>query len=206
MLVEHDPEIEKSTGLQVEDALLKPTPEGFAQLLVTNPSGYSQSAVRGIVLGEAVEATVIQPEETHLSAQAYAVTVEGSHGTVAREDCAEGTSALKERRQKLLNLLGEHDLPAPEKTALQKSLTDHCQAFCIEDGERGETDLIPMKIDTGDSHPVKQPVWRMPLEVRQEVARQLGTMQSSGVIQASKSPWASPVVLVRKRDGSITES
>ena len=121
VLVEYDPEIKKSTGLQVEDALLKPTPEGFAQLLVTNPSGYTQSAVRGIVLGEALEATVIQPEETHLSTQAYTVTVEGSHGTVAREDCAEGTSALKERRQKLLNLLGEPDIPAPEKRQPSRS-------------------------------------------------------------------------------------
>ena len=42
----------------------------------------------------------------------------------------------------------------------------------------------------------------MPFAVRQEVATQLKKMQKNGVIQPSKSPWASPVVLVRKRDGS----
>ena len=43
----------------------------------------------------------------------------------------------------------------------------------------------------------------MPFAVRLEVARQLDEMQSRGVIQPSSSPWASPVVLVRKKDGSL---
>ena len=43
---------------------------------------------------------------------------------------------------------------------------------------------------------------RMPFVVRQEVARQLKNMQEEGVISPSSSSWASPVVLVRKKDGS----
>ena len=42
----------------------------------------------------------------------------------------------------------------------------------------------------------------MPFAVQQEVARQLSDMQKNGVISLSKSPWAGPVVLVRKRDGT----
>jgi len=42
----------------------------------------------------------------------------------------------------------------------------------------------------------------MPFTVRQEVARQLKRMQETDVIQPSNSPWASPVVLVRKKDGT----
>ena len=59
-----------------------------------------------------------------------------------------------------------------------------------------------MVIDTGDARPLKQAPRRMPYSVRQEVARQLKEMQHGGVIEPSKSAWASPVVLVRKRDGS----
>ena len=38
--------------------------------------------------------------------------------------------------------------------------------------------------------------------MRQEISRQLRDMQKAGVIQPSRSPWASPVVLVHKRDGT----
>ena len=35
------------------------------------------------------------------------------------------------------------------------------------------------------------------------MARQLRNMQRQGVIQQSTSPWASPIVLVRKKDGDL---
>lgn len=47
----------------------------------------------------------------------------------------------------------------------------------LEEGERGETDLLQMQIDTGDSRPRSQPVRRMPFAARQEVARQLRKME-----------------------------
>ena len=72
----------------------------------------------------------------------------------------------------------------------------------LEEGERGETDLITMGIDTGDAPPCKQAPRRMPFVVRQEVARQLKNMQQHGVIQPSCSPWSSPIVMVKNKDGS----
>ena len=60
-----------------------------------------------------------------------------------------------------------------------------------------------MSINTGDAAPRKQPLRRTPFAARREVADQLRKMQSQGVIRPSSSPWASPVVLVRKKDGSL---
>ena len=59
ILLENDPKVEEITGVQVDDALLMPTKQGFAQLLVSNRSGFTQSIEEGVILGEAVEATVI---------------------------------------------------------------------------------------------------------------------------------------------------
>ena len=78
----------------------------------------------------------------------------------------------------------------------------HHQAFCLEPCEREGTDLVQMEINTLDAAPRRQPVRRMPYSVRQEVAKQLQDMQAAGVITQSCSPWASPVLLVRKKDGS----
>ena len=74
-------------------------------------------------------------------------------------------------------------------------------AFVLEDGERGETDLTHFNIDTGEAQPMKQPARRIPFAVREEVNRQIETMEATGVVHPSTSAWASPIVLVRKKDG-----
>ena len=78
--------------------------------------------------------------------------------------------------------------------------------FSLEEDERGETDLIEFEIDFSDEAPRKHSVRRTPFAARQEIANQLERMQRSGVITPSKSPWSSdssPIVLVRKRDGTL---
>ena len=106
--------------------------------------------------------------------------------------------ALKLR---LETVLEEPDLPPAEKMALLDFLTDHHYAFCLE-GERGKTDIIRMEIYTGNARPRRQPARRMPPLVQREVSQQLAEMQRDGVIEPSSSPWASPIVLVKKRDGT----
>ena len=75
--------------------------------------------------------------------------------------------------------------------------------FSLNNGERGETDLVEMDINTGEVAPTRQAARRLPFAVRQEVAQQLKEMQDSNVIQPSNSPWASPIVLVRKKDDTL---
>ena len=63
--------------------------------------------------------------------------------------------------------------------------------------------LTEMSIEMGDATPKRQSVRRVPFALRQEVAKQLAKMQKEGVIQPSSSPWASAIVLVRKKDGGL---
>ena len=104
------------------------------------------------------------------------------------------------RQDRLLEIVGKPELlDESQAKAFAMFLSEHHDVFCLADGERGETDLVEMDIDTGGAVPKRIPARRMPLAVRREVARQLDVMQSSGVIQPSSSPWSSPVV---KKDGS----
>ena len=64
------------------------------------------------------------------------------------------------------------------------------------------TNLIQLEIDTGEVPPIKQSFRRMLYAAREEVAHQLNKTRKLNVVQPSKSPWASPVVLVMKKDGS----
>lgn len=94
------------------------------------------------------------------------------------------------------------DLPSSQKEEFIEFLANHHRVFSLEDGEVGETSLVQCEVDTGDAIPKKQRPYRTPFAVRGEVAQLLKKMEAAGVIEPSNSPWASPIVLVRKRDGS----
>ena len=51
--------------------------------------------------------------------------------------------------------------------------------------------------------PLRQPYRRQNPAVRWEEMAQVQQMLASNVIRPSNSPWASPVVMVRKKDGSL---
>ena len=183
---------EQTWGVYLEDSLLEPGTDGYLQVPVVNRSGFTQEIDAGESLGGVMGASVITAGESPSVASVLRATV----------DSGEASTREKLRQEKLKEAVGDLNLPIEEELAFQTFVAERHETFCLEDGERGETELVCMEIDTGDTHPIKQRVRRMPFALRQEVARQLCSMQESGVIQPSKSPWASPVVLVRKKDGS----
>ena len=116
-----------------------------------------------------------------------------------------GISTAADRVNKLFTLLPKEEvcLSTSECEQLHQCLRDHHSVFAVEDNERGEMDLIQMEIQTGDAPPRKQHLCCVPFGVRNEIARQLHELQEMGVIQPSSSPWPSPIILVRKKDGTL---
>ncbi|KRY45014.1 Retrovirus-related Pol polyprotein from transposon 17.6, partial [Trichinella britovi] len=64
------------------------------------------------------------------------------------------------------------------------------------------TSLVTHRIETGEARPIKQPPRRLPVAQRSVMERLVGQMLESGVIEPASGPWSSPVVVVRKKDGS----
>ena len=54
--------------------------------------------------------------------------------------------------------------------------------FSLKSGDRGETDLVEMDINTETATPINQPVRRIPYSVCREIARQLHEMQANNII------------------------
>lgn len=79
----------------------------------------------------------------------------------------------------------------------------YSDVFATNSSDLGRTSIAQHTIDTGDSRPIKQPCYRIPVHLREEMGKLTEEMLSNGVIEESKSPWSSPVVLVRKKDGSM---
>ncbi|CAM5168724.1 unnamed protein product [Eretmochelys imbricata] len=67
----------------------------------------------------------------------------------------------------------------------------------------GRTNLTVHRVQTGLHPPIRCSPFRVTGKTAQDLEREVRDMLVLGVIQPSASPWASPVVLVPKKDGSI---
>ena len=65
----------------------------------------------------------------------------------------------------------------------------------------GQTQVISHCISTSDAAPIRQSSVRLPYAFREEAQPQVRDMLEQGVTQPSASLWASPIVLVKKKDG-----
>ena len=90
-----------------------------------------------------------------------------------------------------------------EQQQLQELLRQYAHVFAQDDQDLGYTDAVQHQIPTKDDVPVAQPYRSIPPNQLQEVKDHIRGLLRSGVITESHSPYAAPVVLVRKRDGSL---
>ena len=95
----------------------------------------------------------------------------------------------------------QYDLSKSEKRQLSRLLGKHQGVFQLEGEPLGRTDLVKHEINTVGP-PVRQPPRRFPIGLREEGEKQIRDMLEKDVIEPSNSPWASPVVLVKKKDSS----
>ncbi|KAK3083976.1 hypothetical protein FSP39_006179 [Pinctada imbricata] len=81
-------------------------------------------------------------------------------------------------------------------------LIRYSDLFAKSDEGVGRTSLVKHKINTGDKAPIKQKPRRLPMQMHKEVETHVSDMLRRGVIEPSTSPWASPIVLAKKKDGT----
>lgn len=88
-----------------------------------------------------------------------------------------------------------------KKTILRSLFQNYKDRFAKDDFDLGKTDLVKINIDTGTHPPIKQRPYRTPYSERPVVEEYINDMLKSGVISPSNSAWASPIILVDKKDG-----
>jgi transposase InsO family protein len=90
-----------------------------------------------------------------------------------------------------------------EQQALYDLLMEYKDTFSEDDNDLGCTQITEHAIDTGNATPIKQAPRRVPMALAHEEKKAIEQMMAQGVITPSSSPWASPIVLVKKKNGKI---
>ena len=87
--------------------------------------------------------------------------------------------------------------------SLKRLLIKHADVFTLHDNDLGRTNLVQHDFNTGDTSPIRQPPRRVPTTLQSELDNEIESILAKGAIEPGQSTWASPVVLVRKKDGSL---
>ena len=95
--------------------------------------------------------------------------------------------------------LQDADITDEQRKAFKDLCTEFIDIFSTDSGDIGKTPLLEVEIDTGDSLPITQKPYTLPLKHTEWVQRELEILEKAGVIVRSVSPWASPIVVVPKR-------
>ena len=198
--------------LSLADAVLDVTNGPCTTLVVQNGGLEAVCLEAGTPLGTVVPAVEVKPEVGNLE--------EGMVGEVMQESmcgesgiggdgdqvcalvAAETDSYRRERLLQQLELQLAHLTPL-QCSQLEDHLMSYANIFALDDSELGVTTLAHHSINTGDHAPVPQSARHMPFSLRADVDNLVGKMLAQGVIVPSTSPWSSPVVLVRKKDGGM---
>ena len=91
------------------------------------------------------------------------------------------------------------ELP-PEKVSQVKRLLGNYKDILTD--LPGQTNVVMHEIRVTTEHPVRLKPYPLPHAVRDSVKVEVKSMLDMGIIERSDSPYASPIVLIRKKDGS----
>ncbi len=95
------------------------------------------------------------------------------------------------------------DMNASDLKQVEDLLLHNADVFSQTDMDFGHTDTVTHAIPLVDPVPFRLPHRRIPPAQYQEVREHLQEMEAAGAIRPSTSPYASQMVLVRKKDGSL---
>ncbi len=118
-----------------------------------------------------------------------------------RVDIGMDPADLPEYLQPLMEGVSE-DLTLRQREELAAAIYEHRDVFSSGPADMGRTGLVKHTIDTGDQRPVRLPPRRPPITKQDIEKEEVQKMLDRGVIEPCQSSWASPVVLVTKKDGT----
>jgi hypothetical protein len=149
---------------------------------ILNSSGRAISLRKGSTITELETVNIVEPEQDAAS--------------LPREDSSD-------RWKEDLIRDSDSDVGEDMREEIRDILGEFSDCFSKTEFDLGRTTLVKHRVDTGDSRPVRQALRRQPLTYLPEIDRQLEELRRQGVIEPSASPWASNLVIVAKKDGSL---
>ncbi|CAF1339298.1 unnamed protein product, partial [Rotaria sp. Silwood1] len=100
-----------------------------------------------------------------------------------------------------INKLTEHISDDKQREQILKILWKYGKLFDLSEPSKIDI-ILKNAIDTGTHRPVHTPPYRKSNKDQETLRKETDKLLKNGIIEHSTSPWSSPVVLVKKKDGT----
>ena len=95
--------------------------------------------------------------------------------------------------------LKHQNISQETKDRFVKLKQQYPEVFLLSSLDIGHTNLVTMHVDMGDSPPICQKPYTLPLKHYSWVQQKIKTLEHAGAMRKSISPWASPILVVPKK-------
>ena len=170
-------------GIYAANCRVTPNFSGVFAIKVLNTNSHSVTIHNRQVCGQLRPSSVPMLEEINL-----------------KEEDSEKVQQVDQVEEK--NVAFGSQLTAFQRKELLDTVNKHAKLFTGDPKKPTESNLVTHTIPTGDHLPVKHKRTTVPHAWEEEIDKQSSEMLRNGIIRPSTSPWNSPVLLTRKKDGS----
>lgn len=204
-MIEPSENLVRAKGITTGKVLV-PTTHPLGHLLMVNLTNRQTYLREGTVLGqiEALDSSIVTVNEGEPRIQREEVAAENTEVSAVSEEVpapASSREICRLPRQAIHAQIAE-GLSHLDTENLVDLLQEFSSCFAQKDSELGICKVAEHQINTGLASPVHQTPYKSAWKERTIVQQQVDEMLEKGVVEPSNSPWASPVVLVKKKDGS----
>ena len=179
--------IENKTNIMAARALVYPTADTIP-VQILKPSSEAKTLYKGTKIATIEQTATIEEDKDSVA-------------VISTVSCQTKPN-LKTALWDIVNR-SDTELNKTQQQSLYQLLLQYTDIFATGQHNLGHTTVIKHQIDTGNVPPICQQARRVPPVHRQEAKQLLNDMLDSNIITPSSSPWASPVVFVRKKDSSL---
>ena len=159
-------------------------------VMMYNPNEEDVELVLGTIIGELNEVSICPETESIVDVRKVKTSSDG-----VLEELPQHLADLYERSSELLS--------SDEQKRLVEVLTEYSDVFSKDDFDIGNSNLVEHKIETGDAKPVKNNPRRFAPAVNAAADVIVQDLLDRKLIRPSKSPWSSPIVMARRKDGAF---
>jgi O-acetyl-ADP-ribose deacetylase (regulator of RNase III) len=159
---------------------------------ITNPTKKGITLYPNTVVGTAEDCTLLD-EENDNEATSFQINVDTKFQAELKDK-----QALFDKTKVNVN----PELSQEDKEKFYNLVRQFSDVFSWSEEDIGKAIGFEHEIKLSDNTPVSSPQYPIPYHLRDVVRAQLDLLLKQGVIRPSKSPWNSPILLVKKKNNS----